>query len=88
MRWKGYSGWFGFLGYLLLPGLIGVACVPDRRRKILSMEEGEATSSASALAAQDQRSGHRFVLTLLPLVMLFIAGSFHWPIPDIDAAQW
>ena len=32
MRSKGYSGWFGLFGLLLLPGLIILAFFPDKHR--------------------------------------------------------
>jgi hypothetical protein len=32
MKWKGYSGWFGLFGLLLLPGLIIVACLPNKMK--------------------------------------------------------
>jgi hypothetical protein len=32
MRWKGYSGWFGLFGFLLLPGLVILAGFPNRRK--------------------------------------------------------
>src|SRR5215470_14935933 len=38
-RWKGYSGWFGFLGFLLVPGLIILVCLPNRRKELLEMKE-------------------------------------------------
>ena len=33
-RWKGYSGWFGLFGYLLVVGLGVLACFPNRRKQL------------------------------------------------------
>lgn len=40
--WKGYSAWLGMLAYLLLPGLIILACLPNRRKQRLELQAGEA----------------------------------------------
>jgi hypothetical protein len=90
MRWKGYSGWFGFFGYLLLVGLIIVACFPNRRRSAGQKQGPEARAELEALAKEDQRSGRRFVLALVPLGLvvagvgcyLFYIGS------NISAGEW
>jgi hypothetical protein len=37
MRWKGYSGWWGLFGYLLLPGIVILACFPNRRKALLQL---------------------------------------------------
>src|SRR5579863_2619648 len=64
MRWKGYSGWFGFFGYLLLPGLIALACFPNKRKRILQKQEPERIAEMEAVSQEDQRSGARYLLTL------------------------
>jgi hypothetical protein len=45
MKWKGYSGWFGLLGLMLLPGLIILACFPNRMKDLGSpfRQETKAT---------------------------------------------
>jgi hypothetical protein len=45
LKWKGYSGWFGLLGLMLLPGLIILACFPNRTKDLGSpfRQETKAT---------------------------------------------
>jgi hypothetical protein len=67
VRWKGFSGWFGLLGYLLLPGLIILVCFPNRRKRVLEMHAQEHLAEMEAVSREDQRPGYRFLLTLVPL---------------------
>lgn len=50
MKWKGYSAWLGLLGLLLLPGLIILACFPNRMKNIGSPFQ-PATKSTSWVVA-------------------------------------
>jgi hypothetical protein len=90
MRWKGYSGWFGLFGYLLLPGLIILVCFPNRRKQMLQKHGAEHISEMEVLSEEDRRSGYRFLLTLVPLGVLFIVlcGFLFSSRSNIDSAEW
>jgi hypothetical protein len=49
MRWKGYSAWLALLGLLLLPGLIILACFPNKMKNIGSPFQPETKSARSVL---------------------------------------
>jgi hypothetical protein len=95
MRWKGYSGWLGLFGYLLLPGLLILACFPSRRRRLLRKPGPEGVAALKALSAGDKSSGREFLLTLVPVWVLGLGGplfllSLRSNIlrSNIDAADW
>jgi hypothetical protein len=90
MRWKGYSGWFGVLGYLLLPGLIALACFPNRRKQLIQQRQAEDDIAVQRLIAADQASGWRYMLMLLPLGLIFLGvasldGAMR---SNLDPAEW
>ena len=89
-RWKGHSGWFGLMGYLLLPGLIILVCLPNKRKRMRQTDESGLFAEMDRLVEQDRRSGHRYLLTLLPLGVLFVAaGAFVFVSQsNIDPAEW
>ncbi len=90
IRWKGYSGWYGLFGYLLLPGLLILVCFPNRRNRLLQEQRPEQMAAWEAVAVDDRSSGYRYLLTLAPLGMLFIclAGLQLLFRSNIDAAEW
>jgi hypothetical protein len=90
MRWKGYSGWFGLFGYLLLPGLVILVCFPNRRKRILQMHLPERNAEMEAVSQEGQRSEHRFLLALAPLgVLVILLGGVLLFFPSsIDSAEW
>ncbi len=85
MRWKGYSGWFGLFGYLLLPGLIILVCFPNRRTRIPQMHQSEYISKTAAVSGE-----YRFLLAVAPLGIIFIvlSGFVHRVRSNTDAAEW
>jgi hypothetical protein len=96
LRWKGYSGWLGLLGYLLLPGLIVVVCLPNRRRRLNGQSpwqekpEARVGAGGEALARTDRNSGIRYALTLIPLALLF-TGLVTLVVSvraNVDTSQW
>lgn len=90
MRWKGYSGWFGLFGYLLLPGLLILCCFPNRRKR-LSQKDGAAShAELERLLEGDKQSGKRFHLSLIPLVILYVvlAGFLLSAQSNVDSAEW
>ncbi len=89
-RWKGYSGWFGLIGYLLLPGLIFLVCFPNRRKQMTPGRDSELSTTPDALADQDRKSGYAYLLTLLPLALLTVAigGFVSSTRSDIAPGEW
>lgn len=90
MSWKGYSGWFGLFGYLLLPGLLILVCFPNWRKRSLQDYRKEQLATGEELLVEDRRIGYRYLLTLLPLVVLFMSlGVFLFQSrSNIDATEW
>jgi hypothetical protein len=72
MKWKGYSGWFGLLGLLLLPGLIILACFPNTMKSIgnLPLNGAKKTRSVVVVAVVG------FMLLLALPVAAFLALPF------------
>ena len=89
-RWKGLSGWFGALGYLLLPGLIILACLPNYRKRAMRDYGPDATGDIDVFAEDDGKPGYRFLLVLLPLALLFVGlGAFQLHLQsNVDPAEW
>lgn len=90
MRWKGHSGWFGLLGYFLLPGLLILVCFPNRRKRFVEEGSGDRIAAAEKMSLADQRPAYRFLLVLAPLGLLFacVAGGLLWASADVDPAKW
>jgi hypothetical protein len=89
-RWKGLSGWFGLMGYLLLPGLVLLACLPNKRRSMPQTDGSGPAAEADPLVEQDRKSGHRYLLTLLPLGLLCVAAGGFMLVSqaNIEPGEW
>lgn len=90
MRWKGYSGWFGFFGYLFLPGLLILFCFPNRRKRTLLSFSQEHTEEIEMLLKEDHKPNYQFLLTLVPAGVLSISlfMIFYFRISNINTAEW
>jgi len=90
MRWKGYSGWFGLFGYLLLPGLVILFCFPNRRKRISQVHRPESNAEMGAVLQEDQGSGQRFLLAIAPLgvLLILLCGVLLVFPSNIDSAEW
>jgi hypothetical protein len=89
-RWKGLSGWLGFCGYLLLPGLLILVLFPNRRNRLLHEHFPEEPAGRDALSVRDRIPGYRYLLTLAPVgvLALGLGGVAHLINSNIDAAEW
>lgn len=56
-RWKGYSGWLGLFALLLLPGLIVLACLPNKLKDAATLPADNAGKSRSVVAGAVLASG-------------------------------
>lgn len=90
MRWKGYSGWFGLFGYLLLPGLLILVCFPNRRKRLFQKHESEQFGAIEEISKADRSPGYRFLLALVPAGVVGIAGGslMFFAGSSIGAAEW
>lgn len=89
-RLKGYSGWLGFLGYLVAPGLITLACLPNRRARLTRLEGESLSTAQNAIATADAKRGGIYLCTLFPFGLLFVAfGLFVLAArSNIDGTEW
>lgn len=67
MKWKGYSGWFGLLGLLLVPGLIILACLPNKMKDIGNPFRQETRPTRSVLV---------IALVAVALLIALAMGAF------------
>jgi hypothetical protein len=58
-RWKGYSGWLGLFGYLLLPGLIVLVCFPNNRNRLFATDDAESVTARKRLLKEDKKDTSR-----------------------------
>jgi hypothetical protein len=72
MKWKGYSAWLGLLGLLLLPGLIILACFPNKMKGIGELPPTGAKKTRSVVVV----AVVAFLLLLALPVAAFLALPF------------
>jgi hypothetical protein len=89
-KWKGYSHWLGLLGYLLLPGLIVLACIPNRRKRLRSEGPAESAAGQNPFAMDDRGFGYRYALAFAPIGLFYagFVGLIFSLTSGIDAAEW
>jgi hypothetical protein len=89
MLWKGYSGWFGLFGYLLVPGLFILVCFPNRNNRTISLTSGEGLETPLKAVSQPAPT-LRYLFTLVPLVFLALGFTalLSASQADIDPAEW
>ncbi len=89
VRWKGRSGWLGFIGYFLLPGLIGLVFLQNRRQRLREQGSG-ASDELAALSSDDQKPGYRYLVLLapFPILLLGVAALEYTTRRSIDPADW
>jgi hypothetical protein len=61
IQWKGYSGWLGLFGLLLLPGLIILACLPNKTK-----------NAGNPFASQTMKTRSIVVIALVAIALLFV----------------
>jgi hypothetical protein len=88
-KWKDYSYWVGALGYLLLPGLLVLAMLPNRRKR-LHAQNTPADQAPRPAPADEKRFGYRYAFAFAPIVLFYIAfAGFHLSrSANVDAAEW
>ena len=64
----------GALGYLMLPGLLLLVCLPNRRRRLLGQSYEHSRADLIAIAKRDRSFGLGYLL-LAPSVVLIFAVS-------------
>jgi hypothetical protein len=87
-RFKGRSGWLGLFGYLFLPGLLLLVVLSNRRK---ALEASGSSEERERLSAYDRRPGYRYLLTLLPIPLILVAGGVAVVLAatsPIDPKEW
>ena len=90
MRLKGYSAWFGLFGYLLLLGILILACFPNKRQRTLAGDERDTSGPLEQMSQKQEKPGYLFLLGLVPLgvLLLGLVGMNVFLRWRIDPAEW
>jgi len=87
-RMKGYSGWWGLLGYLLLLGQLVLFCLPNRRNRLALEGEPETNASRALLRSNDAKPGFDYLLGLTPTVAMLAFSSYLLSPETIPSGNW
>ncbi len=74
-RWKGRQALTGALGFLMLPGLVTLVCLSNRRKRLLRLPFEESRDDLIPIARRDRSFGFGYLLLSPSLVLILIISA-------------